>query len=554
VPKFVEQLRQLWNSLSARQRISLLVAAAGVAISLWGLQRWAVERNFKPLYTDMSSEEAGAVVVRLREMGVPYRINDAGTAVSIPSEQLAETRLQMATSGLPQHGRLGFELFDQTKFGATEFAEQVNFRRALEGELERSVLSLNQVEQARVHISLPKESVFLDYRQPAKASVVVKLRRAQRLETEQVRGVAYLVASAVEGLSPEMVSVLDVTGNLLSKPRRASPESGEELELREKIEREIAQKILHTVEPYLGPNKARASVSAEIELNAGEQTEEVIDPNPVIMAKQTSEEQSQPSWVAGPPGTASNVPRGVGRPGAGGNALTRKTESSTYQVSKTVTRMRLERGGLKRLSVAVLVDHRTVIDGAGRRILTPRPPQEMKTIRDLIVAAAGILEQRGDLLTVENLPFEGPEILPPAVTSPVAAPSTLLESLRRIFAGEWFRRYRYVVIGLLVGLILAGAAFLFWRRTRKGKSKAKKAEPPSAASQVEGTEERLTKQLADLEAAQREADEQAMLELTMPQVTSSKAMVLRKMLAETAKKDPQTTVQLLRSWIHENER
>jgi flagellar M-ring protein FliF len=549
VPKLIQQLSQLWASLSGRQKASLVLAGAAVGGALWSVQRWNVERDFKPLYVEMNQEEAGAVVNRLREMNIPYRINETGTAVLIPSARLAETRLQMATSGLPQHGRIGFELFDQTKFGATEFAEQVNYRRALEGELERSVLSLNQVEQARVHISLPKESVFLDYRQPAKASVVVKLRRAQKLEAEQVRGVAFLVASAVEGLSPEMVSVLDVTGNLLSRPRKSGAESGAEQELQQRVEKEIAQKILHTVEPYLGPDKARASVSAEVELNAGEQTEEVIDPNPVALTAQKTDEQAQPAWASGPPGTASNVPRGTGRPAWGGSTLVRKIESHTYQASRTVTRMKLEKGAVKRLSVAVLVDHKASVD-SGKRVLTARTPQEMKVIRDLIVAAAGILEQRGDLLTVENLPFEAPEMPPLGPGAPVVTRAPWWEALGVVFTKEWFSKYRYMLMGALVGLLLALGGLVFWRRR---KPKAKKVEPPVVGPQMPPAEERIGKQLADLEAAQRHADEEAMLALKMPQVTSNKAQVLRKMLAETAKKDPGTTVQLLRTWIHEAE-
>jgi len=547
VPKFLVQLQQLWASLSARQQVTLVLAAALVVGGLWGFQRWNTEQDFKPLYTDMNGQEAGAVVNRLRELGVPYRLNETGTTVLIPSARLAETRLQLATAGLPQHGRIGFELFDQTKFGATEFAEQVNYRRALEGELERSVLSLNQVEQARVHISLPKESLYLDQRQPAKGSVVVKLRRAQKLEPDQVRGVAFLVASAVEGLSPDMISVLDIAGNLLSRPRKATPGSEEEMELQQKIERETTQKILNTVEPYLGANKARASVSAEVELNAGDQTEEVIDPNPVVMTSQKSEEQSQPAWVAGAPGTASNVPRGTPRPGYGGNALTRKMESSTYGVSKTVTRMKLEKGAIKRLSAAVLVDHKSTVDPAGKRLLTPRTPQEMKTIRDLIVAAAGIIEQRGDLLTVENLPFEGPEIPPMGPAVPIQVRSPFWEWLARIFTKEWFQRYRYVVVGVLAGILLSVVGFVIWRRKKAKKVKV------DAPARVETTDQKIGKQLAEMEAAQRSADEEALLSLKMPQVTGSKSMVLRKMMTESAKTDPGSTVQLLRSWIHENE-
>jgi len=550
VPKFFQQLQILWASFSLRQKFTLVAAAGVVGAGLWLLQSWNVERDFKPLYTEMTTEEAGAVVGRLRELGVPYRLGETGATVLIPTARLAETRLQMAASGLPQHGRLGFELFDQAKFGATEFAEQVNYRRALEGELERSVLSLGQVEQARVHISLGKDSLFLDQQQPAKASVIVKLRRNRRLETEQVRGVAYLVASAVEGLSPEMVSVIDVGGNLLSRPRRPGPESGEDLELQQRVERETEQKILHTVEPYLGANKARASVSAEIERNAGEQTEEVLDPNAVPVTSQKMEEQSQPAWAGGPPGATSNVPRGSGRPTAGGTSLNRKQELQTYQISKTVTRMKLEKGAIKRLSVAVIVDHKTTLDANGNRTSAPRAPQELKTIRDLITAAAGIVESRGDLLTIENLPFEAPELPATRTAAPAPAPpAPLWEALRRLFSQPWVWKFRYVLLGSLGGLLVAVVGLLFWRR-RAGSKRKVQAE---AATAIESTEAQVDKQLASREVAQRQADEAMLLELKMPQVTSNKAMVLRKVIGESAKKDPAGTVQLLRSWIHEDE-
>lgn len=535
-------------SLSLKQQISLLVVTALVGGGIWSLERWNVERDFKPLYSGMNNEDAGAVVTRLRELGVEYRLNDAGTTVLVPQERLAETRLQLATSGLPQHGRIGFELFDQTKFGATEFAEQVNYRRALEGELERSVLSLRQVEQARVHISLAKESVFLDYQQPAKASVIVKLRRRERLEPEQVRGMAYLVSSAVEGLSPDMVAVIDTDGNLLSRPPRTNKESSdEEIEFEQKVEQDIGRKILHTLEPYLGANKARASVSADVELNAGEQTAEVVGANPVVVSSQKSEEQSQPAWAAGPPGTASNVPRGAGRPAAGGTTLTRKQETSTYQASKTVTRMKLEKGAIKRLSVAVIVDHKTVVDAAGKRTRAPRTPEEMKTIRDLVTASAGIIDKRGDLLTIENLPFEAPapvELGPNAPAAPPAAPGW-----EKIFSKEGLTKYRYVLIGIAIGFLalLAAVVALVWLRKRPKKSAVEATGP----AQLPGHE--VEKQLADREMAQRQADEAALLELKMPHVTSNKAMVLKKILADGAKKDPGAAAQLLRTWMHEDD-
>lgn len=552
MPKFLQQLQALWAGFSPLQKITLLFVTAAVGGGLWSLQRWNVERDFRPLYTEMNSEEAGTVIARLRETGVDYRLSETGTTILIPSSRVAETRLQLATGGLPRHGRIGFELFDQTKFGATEFAEQVNYRRALEGELERSVLTLNQVEQARVHISLAKESVFLDYQQPAKASVIVRLRRGQRLDPEQVRGVAHLMASAVEGLSPDMVSLLDIEGNLLSRPRRTNKESsGEELELQQKVERETAQKIIHTLEPYLGPEKARASVSAEVELNAGEQTEEIVDPNPVALSSQKIEEQSQPAWAGGPPGTASNTPRGAASPTRGGTSLTRKQESSTYVASKTVTRMKLEKGAIKRLSVAVVVDHKASVDASGKRAAAPRTPEEMKTIHDLVLAAAGIVESRGDLLTIENLPFEAAPVIEIREGAPPPVPGRPpAEEWQRLFSKDFLQKYRYVGLGIVVGIVVLLAALVLLRK--KSRSADKAAPASSAALPKPGDE--VQKQLAERETAQRLADEAAMLELKMPHVTSNKAMILQKVMADSAKKDPTATVQLLRSWIHEDER
>jgi len=545
VPRFLEQLQALWNSFTPRQKVSVVAAAALIAGGLWAFQVWDRERNFRPLYTQMSNEEAGAVVARLRDLAVPYRLDPTGTTVLVPADRLADLRLQLATSGLPKHGRIGFELFDQTKFGSSEFAEHVNYRRALEGELERSVLSLGQVEQARVHISLPKDSVFLDYQQPAKASVIVQVRRRQQLEPEQVRGVSYMVASAVEGLSPDMVAVIDVAGRLLSRPRKPGAESAEELELQQRVERETAQKILHTLEPYLGPDKTRASVSAEVQLNAGEQTEEVIDPNPVMLSTQKSDEQSQPAWAAGAPGTPSNVPRGAGRPSGGGSTLNRKQEITTYQSSKTVTRMKLEKGAVRRLSVAVIVDHKTGLDAAGNRTSTPRAPQEMKTIRDLVVAAGGIIEKRGDLLTVENLPFEGPQPLAVREAAPVRqTPESLLLLL---WSKVWGSKYRYLWLGLALGVPIVAFALLIWLRRKTPKVRLPTALPEGAL--VADAE----RQLAERERASKDAQDAVMLSLKMPQVTSNKAVVLKKVLAENAKKDVSATVQVMRTWIHEED-
>src|SRR6266849_3568088 len=217
----MEQFKKLVADLSLMQRITVLTAALAVGAGLFGFVQWKRESDFRPLYTTLASEDAGAVVQKLKEGGVEYRLSENGSTVLVPSAKVAEMRLDMAAAGLPKSGRIGFELFDKANFGATEFVEHINYRRALEGELERTVMSLAEVEQARVHVTFPKESVYLEARQPAKASVVVRLRPGAQLVPQNVIAIEHLVASAVEGLTPEAVSVLDVRGTLLNRPHSA---------------------------------------------------------------------------------------------------------------------------------------------------------------------------------------------------------------------------------------------------------------------------------------------------------------------------------------------
>src|SRR5271165_3590220 len=217
-------MNKILANLSLQQRITIglvIVAAAG---GLYVLVQHQHEADFHPLFTGVSPEDAAAIVQKLKEAGVEYRVPDEGGTVLVPSARLAELRINMAAAGLPKTGRIGFELFDKTNLGATEFTEHINYRRALEGELERSVMSLAEVEQARVHLTFPKDSVFLDAQQPAKASVLVKIRPHAQLGAGNVVAITNLVASAVEGLAPGAVAVLDMNGNLLSRPKAASPD------------------------------------------------------------------------------------------------------------------------------------------------------------------------------------------------------------------------------------------------------------------------------------------------------------------------------------------
>jgi flagellar M-ring protein FliF len=540
-------MRKILASLTWGQRVAVVVVVALAGAGVWAFARWQKERNFRPLFTGLSPEDAGAVVERLRQSGVEYRLAEDGRVVLAPAERVAELRLALASAGVPRNGRIGFELFDKTSFGATEFSEQVNYRRALEGELERSVMSLAAVEQARVHITFPKESVFLEARQPAKASVLVKLKPGARLTPANAAAVCHLVASAVEGLAPEAVSILDMQGNLLSRPRRQA--AGEEggsteaaLEYRQAVERDVAAKITNTLEPLLGPDRFRVSVAAECDLTSGEQSEESFDPSrSVMVTSQKTEEYAGGTVPAGTPGTASNLPRPAAKPEAGAGGLARQTESITYQSSRTVRRIRLPQGAVKRLSVAVVVDHEVKWTGSGpqaQKTVTPPSPEKLKVIQDLATAAAGLNPQRGDQLIVESLPFEtGLEGLPQA--EPEARPKPEPVGLPA-WLGPLRDQKLLVAVGGGVALLMMLLAVLWFglRRRRKAQVQVQVREQLPAPEPQPAA--------ASLNRPPETAPE-------LPAAPPKKSEIVAGRLREQIKADPTASAQVLRTWLTEEE-
>jgi flagellar M-ring protein FliF len=430
------QISTLFKSFSLQQRLMIgaTAVAIGAAVALFAWR--SNEGDYRPLYTSLPPEDAGAMVQKLKEKNVPYRLSDSGSTILVPSGKVAESRLEMASAGLPKTGRIGFELFDKSHFGATDFMEHVNFRRALEGELERSMMALGEVEGARVHITFPKESVFSENRLPAKASVMLKLRSGTKLSLQNVTAIQYLLASAVEGLEPTKVSVLDMQGNLLGRPKdKSSPEGTEPseatIEYQQHIEKALVSKINATLEPLLGAERFRAAVVAECDFTSGDQSEEIFDPgHSVITTEQRTRETSTLASGSGVPGTASNLPRPTPR-GSSTTGVNRETENMNYETSRIVKHTRLPQGTLKSLSASVLVDQTVRWEGPAahpKRVLVPPSAEELRRINDVVSAAIGIRPERGDRLVIESLPFETTlSIEPPAV--PVHPPS-ILEKLK----------------------------------------------------------------------------------------------------------------------------
>jgi len=547
-------MKRLLNTLTWKQCLSIVIAAGAVVAVLVAFSRWNQERDFRPLYSALSPEDAGAVVAKVRESGSEFRLSENGTVVLVPSAKVAELRLQLAAAGIPKSGRIGFELFDKTNFGASDFAVQVNDHRALEGELERSVMSLAEVEQARVHITFPKESIFLESHQPAKASVLVKLRAGAQLSAQNVASICQLTASAVEGLVPEAVSVVDMRGNLLNKARQAlspdDPEPSEAaIDYRQKIERDLLAKINTTLEPLLGADKFRATASVECDFTSAEQSDESYDPSKSVMVtSQKTEDISGGTTATGVPGTASNLPRPTSRPGGASNAVSRRTENITYQSSHSVRHMRLPQGSVKKMSVALLVDSDVRTEGAGpkaKRIVEPPSADKLKVIHDLVAGVIGFSAERGDQLIVETMPFEAtlnPEPVSPASKpAPPPPPPWYEQALKNKFV--------LVGAGVAVAMLLTLLVAVF-KLLRRSPMESVEMAPQLAAATGETLNKRIENQLAEQAAVRQKQETDALNALKAPPVTK-KAEVLTKHIGEQAKKDSTSMAHVLRSWMSE---
>jgi flagellar M-ring protein FliF len=596
----LEQLRALVQSLSRRQQILIVAAAVLVGAGLWLFLRHNREKDFRPLFTGLAAEDANLVVTRLKESNMEYRLAENGGTVLVPSKKVAEARLLVAGAGLPKTGRMGFEIFDKANFGATDFAEQVNFRRALEGELERSVMAIGEVEHARVHLTFPKESVFSEMRQPAKASVLLKLRNSAQLSPRNVKAISHLMASAVEGLLPEAVTVVDMQGNLLNKSNEEETPPISPVEYRQKVERDLMGKLQGTLESVLGADHFRAGVSVEVDFSNGEQSEESFDPNrSVMVTQQRSEEVLTPNTQSGVPGTPSNLPRPYARPGSSSTGVTRRTENIAYQTSRIIRKTTLPQGNIRRISASVVVDQQVRWEGFGskaKRILEAPSEETIQKVKDLAAGAIGFNEQRGDQIFIESLPFETTlvkavpppepkqEVKPAAPGAPQpAGPNPILKFL----ADKGIKVHPMILIGgaLAVLLLLGGAGFFILRFVRKrkrkkqlkidqkavlaaGEQKAAHGDqkavtgPDGALATTSGgaaqggVPAKHSEAVHDPEAerVERERAEREVLDsIGVPQLTTKKAEILVRHITDQAKRDPIAMAQLIRSWITEKE-
>jgi flagellar M-ring protein FliF len=439
--------------LPASQMASIVIAIVAVVGFLIGAWTWLQTPDYRALYSNLGDKDGGAVIAALSTMNVPYKFNDGGTQILVPANLVPDTRLKLASQGLPKGSAGGFEVLRDQKFGTTQLQEQMNYQNGLEGELIKSIQSINAVQVARVHLAIPKPTIFLREHQKPSASVVVTLYPGRTLDGAQVQGIAHLVSAAVPELSDQDVSIVDGTGNLLSRRAETNGLDPGKLGMIHEVEDHKRQQVIKILEPIVGPGNARVEVTADIDFSQTERTAETFTPNGTPdktairsqLVAESSNINGTPANGGGVPGAQANTPTnagaaapGVPASGAGGGTTsnaTKKDNTINYELDRTVETKRLPTGTIKRLSAAIVVNNRSVAakpaegkaadpksdakaDAAKVATSVPLKKEEIDQITSLAREAMGFDEKRGDTINVVNTPFTQPDV-PPAPEVPM---------------------------------------------------------------------------------------------------------------------------------------
>ena len=410
---------QVLRTLGPVRLLVIAGLAAGVVAAFAWMVNTVTEPEYALLYGDLEAGESAEIVSVLESSGVPYRLANEGATVLVPRDKTARLRLQLAERGLPSGGSIGYEIFDEGDgFGATRFTQNISLVRALEGELARTIRSLDLVKNARVHLVLPKRELFQREKREPTASIFLQMKGSRRLNSSQVSAVQNLVASAVPELQPERISIVDGKGTLLSQGSGDSPAAVTVRadERRQALERNLVQTIESLVEKTVGAGKVRAQVFADMDFDRINSSEEIYDPDGQVVRSTQSVQQSASDKEGEPEGTVGIVPNLPDTGAAAGSqqnrssAESRSEETVNYEISKKIVNHVRETGNIRRLSVAVLVDGRYSDDGTGQTVYSPRPEDELQLIAKLVRGAIGFDDSRGDTVEVINMQFVQPEL------------------------------------------------------------------------------------------------------------------------------------------------
>ena len=517
-----------------------VVLAAMVAVWMWSQQP-----EYRVLFANVSDKDGGAITAALEKMGVPYRFSEGGTAIMVPNENVHDVRLKLAAQGLPKGGNVGFELMENQKLGVSQFHEQVNYQRSLEGELARSIESVASVSSARVHLALPKPSVFVREQQKPTASVLLNMQTGRVLDVAQVMAITHLVASSVPELPQSNVTIVDQNGNLLSEQGKSAGKQQldpNQLKYVIGVQQSIVKQVESLITPLVGEGNVRAEASADIDFAQVDTAAEIYKPNSppepqAIRSQQTSEASNVGPGAAGVPGALTNQPPGVAaapidgaaplEPAAAGGGPVRKDATTNFEVDKTVRYEQKPMGSIKRLTVGVLVNYRRIVDPTTNKVtIKALTAAEVTQINNLVREAMGYSQQRGDTLNVTNAPFDG-------VDKPEApAPET------PVWKDKDNIMYAKELAKIALALLILG--FLFFRFLRPAtrplirkfdEMTAPPVPPPAGAKTAE---ERL------------EEEEAVEVELTQQVQGYRENLAMAKTLA---KDDPRVVANVVKAWV-----
>jgi flagellar M-ring protein FliF len=412
---FINFFSQIWKGFTALElskKLSILAIAAVTCIGIGAMVYWTSQPEYRVLFSNLSAEDAGNIVSRLQEKKVPYKMSAAGDSILVPSDKISELRLELASSGLPQGGGVGFEIFDNKSFGTTEFVQQLNYQRALQGELSRTINGLDEIQQSRVHLVIPKKSLFVEDQKKSTASVILKLKSGRTLRPPQIDGIVHLVASSVEGMNPSDVMVVDNSGKVLSMIRDESKlarMSNSQVEFQRNIEKDLTNRVQTMLERVVGEGKVVVRATADLDFRITEKTEEKYDPEePVVRSIQRQKQKSGSGAIAAG-GQSTIAPVGgkqtsstATKQGPGSERL---DEVVNYEINKVVSKTVMPVGEIKKLSVAVLVDGLYVKNDKGVEEFQPRSKKELADLEELVKKASGFDTKRGDQVVITNVPF-----------------------------------------------------------------------------------------------------------------------------------------------------